>query len=49
VSGPLALLVSGLGADDVARIQDALRPMLEPFRIDDGLAIPLRAVGVVAT
>jgi ubiquinone/menaquinone biosynthesis C-methylase UbiE len=49
VSGPLALLVSGLGADDVARIQDALRPMLEPFQTDDSLAIPLRAVGVLAT
>jgi SAM-dependent methyltransferase len=49
VSGPLALVVSGLADDDVARVQDALRPLLEPFRTDDGLAIPLRAVGVVAT
>jgi SAM-dependent methyltransferase len=49
VSGPLALLVSDLGADEVARIQDGLRPMLEPFQADGGLAIPLRAVGVLAT
>jgi SAM-dependent methyltransferase len=49
VSGPLALLVSELGPDDVARVQDALRPMLEPFETDDGLAIPLRALGVLAS
>ncbi len=31
VSGPVALLIAGLGPDDVARMREALGPMLEPF------------------
>lgn len=48
VSGPLAVLVSSLPADDVAAIRSALVPLLAPFESDGGYELPSLAIGAVA-
>jgi SAM-dependent methyltransferase len=48
VSGPIALLVSSLPADDVQAIRANLEGMVASFRTEEGLALPWHAVGVAA-
>ncbi len=48
VSGPLAVLIGSLAAEDVAAIKADLEPTLAPFRSGDALSLPSLAVGVSA-
>src|SRR6266511_3518032 len=48
VSGPLAVLIGSLAAEDVAAIKAVLEPTLAPFRSGDALSLPSLAVGVSA-
>ena len=48
VSGPLAVLIGSLPADDVAAVKAALEPLVAPFRSGDGLVFPSLAVAVSA-
>ena len=48
VSGPLAVLIASLPADEVDAIKAALEPGLAPFHSKDGLNLPSMAVGVTA-
>jgi len=48
VSGPVAVLIGSLPADDVDAIKTALEPTLAPFRSGDALSIPSVAIGVSA-
>jgi SAM-dependent methyltransferase len=49
VSGPIALLVSSLPAEDVEAIRSTLEDRLAVFRDGDGLAVPWHAVAVAAS
>ena len=48
VSGPLAVLIASLPAEEVDAIKTALEPGLAPFHSKDGLNLPSLAVGVTA-
>jgi ubiquinone/menaquinone biosynthesis C-methylase UbiE len=48
VSGPVAVLIASLPADEVDVIKAALDPALAPFHSKDGLNLPSMAVGVSA-
>jgi ubiquinone/menaquinone biosynthesis C-methylase UbiE len=48
VSGPVAVLIGSLAAEDAAAIKAELEPMLVPFRSGDALSIPSLAIGVSA-
>jgi SAM-dependent methyltransferase len=48
VSGPIALLVSSLPAEDVVAIRSILEGMVASFRDGDRLVVPWHAVGVAA-
>ena len=48
VSGPIAVLVSSLPAQDAEAIRSSLEGMVAPFRSGEGLVIPWHAVGVAA-
>ncbi len=48
VSGPIALLISTLGADDVDHIRMTLQPMLAPFESASGYDLPSLAVAAAA-
>src|SRR6266540_7115793 len=48
VSGPLAVLIGSLAAEDVAAIKADLEPTLAPFLSGDALSLPSLAVGVSA-
>ena len=49
LAGPLATLISSLSDDERQAIRAGLDPLVEPFRTDDGVAIPWVAVAVSAT
>jgi ubiquinone/menaquinone biosynthesis C-methylase UbiE len=48
VSGPLAVLIASLPADEVDAIKTALEPALAPFGSGDALSIPSLAIGISA-
>jgi ubiquinone/menaquinone biosynthesis C-methylase UbiE len=48
VSGPVAVLLSSLSADEIDAIKATLEPTLAPFQSDDGLTLPSMAIGVSA-
>lgn len=48
VSGPMALLLASLSADEIDAIKATLEPTLAPFRSEGGLTLPSTAVGVSA-
>jgi ubiquinone/menaquinone biosynthesis C-methylase UbiE len=48
VSGPLAVLIASLPADEVDAIKTALEPALAPYRSRDALSIPSLAIGARA-
>jgi SAM-dependent methyltransferase len=49
VSGPIALLVSSLAAEDVEAIRSTLEGRVASFRTGEGLVIPWHAVAVAAS
>ena len=49
VSGPIALLVSSLPAEDVEAIRSTLEGRVGSFRTAAGLALPWHAVAVAAS
>jgi hypothetical protein len=48
VSGPLAVLIASLPAEEVDAIKTAVEPAVAPFHSKDGLHLPSMAVGVSA-
>jgi SAM-dependent methyltransferase len=49
VSGPVALLIQSLAADEVDAIRASLEPMVEPFKSGESYGLPWLAVGASAT
>jgi ubiquinone/menaquinone biosynthesis C-methylase UbiE len=48
ITGPVALLISSLSADEAETLRAALKPMLAPFQIGTGYEIPSLVVMVAA-